>query len=77
MNIKSTTYPPVQLSEQEWMDEFRVSTLVPKYDGIDRAREMMRAFEDGKIGRESIWQVLMKSLSFKYGWHIQDNKSKW
>lgn len=41
MNIKSTTYPDQVLEQNEWMETFKVSSQVPKYDGIERARQMM------------------------------------
>jgi|688.fasta_scaffold1428118_2 hypothetical protein len=49
MNIQSTVYPETTLDQNEWMKAFKVSTLVPKYDGRERARKMMREWEENKV----------------------------
>ena len=41
MKIQSTVYPDKPLSEAEWLKEFNVGIMAPKYDGVDRARMMM------------------------------------
>ena len=61
MNISHTVLPPVQLSEQEWMDTFKVSSQVPKYDGVVRASEMMNQWQEGKT--ESIWKKVISKLN--------------
>jgi len=45
MNIRSTAYPETKLEQNEWMEQYRVSSRVPKYDGIERARKMMREYD--------------------------------
>lgn len=49
MNIQSTVYPETTLDQNEWMKAFKVSTLVPKYDGQERARMMMDQWERNKV----------------------------
>ena len=48
MNIKSTIYPEQVLTQDEWMNEFKVSSQVPKYDGRDRARAIMEQWQKGE-----------------------------
>lgn len=60
MNISKTTYPPETLSQNDWMKEFKVSSKVNKYDGIDRARAMMAQWEEGRT--ESTWKTFVKGI---------------
>lgn len=66
MNIKSTTYPDQVLEQNEWMKTFKVSSQVPKYDGVERAREMMsmwgRPLAEER-SRETILDRLIRWLS--------------
>lgn len=61
MNISHTVLPPVQMSEQEWMDAFKVSSQVAKYDGQARARHIMEQWQEGKT--ESIWKKVISKLN--------------
>lgn len=45
MKIRSTVYPLIRLEQNEWMKQYRVATRVPKYDGVERAAEMMREYD--------------------------------
>lgn len=49
MKIQSTVYPDTTLDQNEWMKSFKVSTQVPKYDGLNRARKMMNEWEENKV----------------------------
>jgi len=49
MKIQSTVYPDTTLDQNEWMKAFKVSTQVPKYDGLNRARKMMNEWEENKV----------------------------
>jgi|688.fasta_scaffold829015_2 hypothetical protein len=60
MNISKTTYPTKSISQNDWMKEFRVSSQVNKYDGVDRARAMMAQWEEGKT--ESVWKTFVNSI---------------
>ena len=55
LKIRSTVYPEHPLTENEWMETYRVSTQVPRYDGIDRAREIMKQWEEERV-TASIWK---------------------
>ena len=45
--IQSTVQPTEQLSEMEWLKEFRVGILAPKpSEGRDRAKAMMNLWKD-------------------------------
>lgn len=47
ITIQSTVWPTEQLSETEWLKEFRVGILAPKStEGRDRAKEIMNSWKD-------------------------------
>jgi hypothetical protein len=47
MNIAYTVYPSNQLSQLEWMKEFRIGLMAPKpREGRDKALSMMKLWED-------------------------------
>ncbi len=46
MNIKSTVQPDERLSQNEWMDRFKVSSRAKKWDGVDRAKRVMDQWRD-------------------------------
>jgi len=60
MNIKSTVYPPTTLTQNEWMQEFKISTQVPKYDGQARAKAIMEQWQEGET--ESIFKRTISKL---------------
>ena len=60
LKIASTTEPPTRPSQNDWMKEFKVSSQVNKYDGIDRARAMMAQWEEGRT--ESIWKTFVDNI---------------
>ena len=60
MNISHTVYPPTTLNESDWMKEYNVSTLVPKYDGQERARAIMEQWQENK--HESIFRNIARRL---------------
>lgn len=45
MKIRSTVYPETKLEQNEWMKAYRVSSRVPKYDGVERAGKMMKEYD--------------------------------
>lgn len=45
MKIRSTVYPETKLEQNEWMEHYRVSSRVPKYDGVARAGKMMKEYD--------------------------------
>lgn len=46
MKIKSTVQPDERLSQNEWMDRFKVSSRAKKWGGADRARRIMDQWRD-------------------------------
>ena len=60
MKIKSTVYPDKPLSQNEWMEEFKVSSAVNKYEGRDRARQMMNQWI--REGNEGGFKEVIKRL---------------
>lgn len=63
MNIQSTVYPNQVLDQNEWMKEFKVSSQVPKYDGVERARKMMAEWEENKT--ESLFKRIIGDLKVR------------
>ena len=57
LKIKSTVYPDSPLSENEWMETFKVSSQVPRYDGVDRAKAIMRQWEEDRVST-TIWREM-------------------
>lgn len=64
MKIKSTVYPEHPLSQNEWMEKYRVSTRVNKHDGLVRAKYIMEQWQEGKV--ESIWESFIKQIKVAY-----------
>lgn len=61
LKISSSVYPDNPLTEQEWFDTYRVSTRVPKYDGVDRAKAIMQQWEEERV-TESIWKAVADKI---------------
>lgn len=62
LKISYTVLPPVQLSEQDWMAEFRVGIMAPKKD--NRAKDIM-----------DTWTVDHKPVDWKK--YIQKKLEEW
>lgn len=58
MRIKSTVQPDERLSENEWMDRFKVSSQAKKWDGVDRARRVMDQWRDENNVRISYKEII-------------------
>ena len=58
MRIKSTVQPDERLSENEWMDRFKVSSRAKKWDGVDRARRVMDQWRDENNVRISYKEII-------------------
>jgi len=69
MRVKSTVYPPTRLDQNEWMEYYRVSSRVPKYDGLCRARNMMMEY-DSLENRSLIKRIAQNINPNKY--HEED-----
>ena len=60
MKIAYTIYPTTSLTQDEWMQEFKVSSQVPKYDGLDRAKEIMEQWQ--KEDTSSIFRKTIQKI---------------
>lgn len=69
MKIRSTVYPETRLEQNEWMKHYRVASRVPKYDGIDRARKIMKEY-DSLENRSLIKRIAQNLNPNKY--HEED-----
>lgn len=58
MNIKSTVQPDERLSQNEWMDRFKVSSRAKKWYGVDRARRIMDQWRDENNVRISYREIV-------------------
>jgi len=63
MNISKTVYPDQTLSENEWMKAYKVSTQVPKYDGLERAKQIMKTWNQPLLRPEPKRNLLQKLTS--------------
>lgn len=69
MNIAKTVYPDQKLSENEWMETFKVSTQVAKYDGLERAKQMMKSYNKSLLKpepKDSFLKALTRLFSLDY-----------
>jgi hypothetical protein len=62
MKIQSTYYPSKPLTQDEWMKRYNVSSQVPKYDGQERAKEIMEQWHNPNQ-TESIWKKVINKLN--------------
>ena len=64
MHIQSTVYPDQAITEEEWMKEFKVASLVSKSpEGVDRAMWLMSQWQEGKA--EFIFQDIADIITSK------------
>lgn len=64
MNISHTVHPDQPLTQNEWMQQFRVASQVTKHeDGLSRAREMMRDWNMVRSDEQPVW---LRFLSFTF-----------
>lgn len=61
MKIRSTVYPETKLEQNEWMKTYRVSSRVPKYDGVERAVKMMKEYDS--LENRSLFKRLASKLN--------------
>lgn len=69
MNISKTVYPDQKLSENEWMKAYKVSTQVTKYDGLERAKQIMRTWNQPLLRpkpKRNFLQKLTRLFSVDY-----------
>lgn len=69
MNIRSTVYPETKLELNEWMEQYRVSSQVPKYDGIERAAKMMREYDS--LENRTLFKRIVQKLNTNHN-HEED-----
>lgn len=69
MKIRSTVYPETRLEQNEWMKQYRVATLVPKYDGVERATKMMRQYDS--LENRTLFKRLAQKLNH-HKYHEED-----
>lgn len=69
MKIRSTVYPSTRLEQNEWMKEYRVASRVPKYDGVDRARKIMKEYDT--FENRNIFKRLIAKLNTNHN-HEED-----
>lgn len=49
IKIQSTVYPDVQLTEQQWKEEFKVGIMYNTAKLTDRANHMMSLWDDDAV----------------------------
>jgi hypothetical protein len=65
MKISHTIYPDQPLTQNEWMEQFRVASQVTKYgEGLNRAREMMRDWNVVRSEEQPVWLRLLTFAFF-------------
>ncbi len=69
MKIRSTVYPETKLEQNEWMKTYRVSSRVPKYDGVERAAKMMKEYDS--LENRSLFKRIVSKLNTNHN-HEED-----